>query len=99
MILEVAVLHVRGEQSAAFELAFAEAQIIIAGMPGYLSHELQHCLERQNQYLLLVRWASLEDHTIGFRGSNEYQRWRALLHHFYDPLPNVEHYAAVALDA
>jgi heme-degrading monooxygenase HmoA len=39
-----------------------------------------------------VRWETLEDHTEGFRGSAEYQRWRALLHHFYDPFPVVEHY-------
>jgi hypothetical protein len=39
-----------------------------------------------------VHWARLEDHTIGFRQSAEYQRWRALLHHFYDPFPTVEHY-------
>jgi hypothetical protein len=39
--------------------------------------------------------ASLEDHTIGFRQSPEYQEWRSLLHHFYDPFPTVEHYEVV----
>jgi heme-degrading monooxygenase HmoA len=43
--------------------------------------------------LLLVEWRTLEDHTVGFRGSARYQEWRALLHHFYDPFPAVEHYA------
>jgi hypothetical protein len=38
----------------------------------------------------------LEDHTFGFRGSPEYQEWRRLLHHFYDPFPEVEHYEVVA---
>lgn len=37
-------------------------------------------------------WVTLEDHTQGFRGSAQYQEWRALLHHFYDPFPTVEHY-------
>jgi hypothetical protein len=32
----------------------------------------------------------------GFRRSAGYQRWRDLLHHFYDPFPVVEHYVAVA---
>jgi heme-degrading monooxygenase HmoA len=50
-------------------------------------------LEVPNRYLLLVHWRRLEDHTVGFRGSAEYQRWRDLLHHFYDPFPTVEHYA------
>ena len=49
-------------------------------MPGYLSHELLRCIETGSRYLLLVRWETLEHHTQGFRGSPEYQRWKALLH-------------------
>ena len=95
MILELAILDVRPGEVEAFERAFGEAQAIIASMPGYLSHELGRCLEKEGRYVLLVRWRALEDHTIGFRGSAEYQCWRALLHHFYDPFPTVEHYTIV----
>ena len=95
MILETAPLQIKPGQAAAFEAAFAQAQLIIASMPGCLSHELQRCIEDQNQYLLLVRWATLEDHTIGFRQSAAYQEWRSLLHHFYDPFPTVLHYQSV----
>ncbi|GAA4418874.1 antibiotic biosynthesis monooxygenase [Acidovorax lacteus] len=95
MILEVATLQVRPGQAAAFEQAFAQAQRIIAAMPGYGGHELQRCLEHDHQYVLLVRWATLQDHTEGFRGSPQYQEWRALLHHFYDPFPTVLHYSPV----
>lgn len=94
-VLEVALLHIRPGQSPAFEAAFREAQAIIASMPGYLSHSLERCLEVPDQYVLLVRWETLESHTIGFRGSPEYQEWKRLLHHFYDPFPVVEHYEAV----
>jgi heme-degrading monooxygenase HmoA len=95
MILEVAVLNVKPSQANRFEAAFEKAQQIISSMTGYIEHELQRCLEVENQYLLLVRWQSLEDHTEGFRGSPEYQQWRALLHDFYDPFPTVEHYEPV----
>lgn len=95
MILEVAILDVKPGHEPQFEQAFGEAQRIIASMPGYLSHQLQRCLEKDSRYLLLVRWEKLEDHTIGFRQSAEYQQWRQLLHHFYDPFPVVEHYRAV----
>jgi len=95
MILEVAVLDVRPGESAAFETAFREAQAIIASMPGYRSHQLQRCVENADRYLLLVEWDTLEAHTVGFRGSVEYQRWKALLHRFYDPFPTVEHYVRV----
>ena len=95
MILEVALLQVRAGETAAFEAAFREAQAIIASMPGYISHELRRCIERRNEYVLLVRWRTLEDHEVGFRQSAQYQEWRRLLHHFYDPFPTVLHYEAV----
>jgi heme-degrading monooxygenase HmoA len=95
MILEVAPLRIRPGQSAQFERSFRQAQTIIAAMPGYLSHELQRCIEREDEYLLLVRWESLEAHEVGFRGSAQYQQWKALLHHYYDPFPVVLHYEAV----
>ncbi len=95
MILEAASLSVKAGESEAFEAAFRVAQAIIASMPGYRSHELQRCIEREGQYLLLVRWDSVAAHEEGFRKSPEYQKWRKLLHHFYDPFPTVHHYETV----
>jgi heme-degrading monooxygenase HmoA len=92
MILEIATLTVKPDQTAQFEAVFAIAAKIIANSPGYASHELQRCIERANGYVLLVRWRTLEDHTIGFRQSAPYLEWKALLHHFYDPFPTVEHF-------
>lgn len=96
-VLEAAVLNVIAGQDGAFEAAFREASSIIASMPGYRWHRLHRCIEDESKYLLTVEWERLEDHTVGFRGSEEYQRWRALLHHFYDPFPVVEHFGEVAL--
>jgi heme-degrading monooxygenase HmoA len=98
MVLEVAQLDVRVEQTAAFEEAFGVARHILASMPGYQRHELRRCLEKETRYLLLVWWKRLEDHTVGFRGSPQYQEWKRLLHHFYDPFPEVEHYAPPLAD-
>ena len=95
MILEQALLTVRDGEQAEFEAAFAEARSIIAGRPGFRRLTLSRCLERRTGYLLLVEWDRLEDHTEGFRGSAEYERWRQLLHHFYDPFPVVEHFQTV----
>jgi heme-degrading monooxygenase HmoA len=97
VILEVAMLDVRPDSTADFETAFAEAQKIISTTPGYVSHELRRCIERANRYILLVRWHQLEDHTEGFRKSPQYQDWKRLLHHFYDPFPTVEHFKAIQL--
>lgn len=95
MILEVVILDVIPNQEKEFETAFAQASSIISGMSGYISHQLQRCIEKQNRYILLVNWEKLEDHTVGFRGSEEYQEWKKLLHHFYDPFPTVEHYELI----
>ena len=95
MILEVAILDVIPGQEKAFEAAFNQAQAIISSMEGYISHQLQRCLEKENRYILLVNWETLAAHTEGFRGSSHYQEWKKLLHHFYDPLPEVEHYRSV----
>jgi len=95
VILEVAILDVKANQEKEFEAAFNEAQKIISSINGYVSHQLQKCIEKNNRYILLVNWKTLEDHTKGFRESKEYQEWRALLHHFYEPFPEVEHYQNV----
>lgn len=95
MILEMAVLQVKSGQAERFRAAFAEAEPIIAAARGHLAHELHRCVEDPNRFLLLVRWACLEDHTEGFRGSPAYQTWKALLHHFYAPFPEVHHYEIV----
>ena len=96
VILEHALLSVRPGQQEAFEEAFGQAKSIIAAMPGFGGLTLSRCMERPDDYLLLVEWERLEDHTEGFRESPQYQEWRALLHSFYDPFPTVEHFREVA---
>jgi len=64
-------------------------------MPGCRSLSLSRSIESPSGYLLLVEWEYLDDHTIGFRQSEQYQKWSTLLHHFYEPFPLVEHYQAV----
>lgn len=95
-ILEVAILNIKSGLVPEFEAAFKKASAIIATMPGYISHELQRCIEVENRYILLVRWQTLEDHTVRFRQSSQYDEWRSLLHHFYEPFPVVEHYEVVS---
>jgi heme-degrading monooxygenase HmoA len=92
MIIEAAILSVKAGQGAAFEAALEQALPLIEATPGFLGLELRPCIENPGQYLLLVRWERLEDHTIGFRASERYQRWRDALHHFYDPMPTILHF-------
>lgn len=93
-ILEIALLNVKSGQSESFEASFRQASAIISGIKGYTGHELRKCVEDDHKYALLVHWETLEDHTVGFRESPQYQEWKTLLHHYYDPFPVVEHYEA-----
>ena len=79
MILEAVILNVIPNQTEAFERNFRTASTIICKV----------------KYLLLIKWETLEDHTVGFRNSAEYQEWKNLLHHVYDPHPVVEHFNVV----
>lgn len=95
MINEHALLPVMPGREDEFEIAFAAARGIITSMPGCLGLSLSRSIESPSTYLLLVDWERLEDHTIGFRQSEQYKAWRTLLHHFYEPFPLVEHYKSV----
>jgi heme-degrading monooxygenase HmoA len=96
VITEHAVLPVIPGREGEFIETMDRATGIIAASPGFLSLRVERCLERPSCFLLLVQWETLEAHTEGFRGSAAYQEWRALLHHFYEPFPVVEHFELVA---
>ena len=51
------------------------------------------CVERPSVYLFTIRWETLEHHTEGFRGSDLFTRWRALIGPHFDGAPQVEHFA------
>lgn len=93
MILEHAVLHVRPGLADEFRAAFARASLIIEASPGFRSLRLLPCIEDEDRFLLLVKWERLEDHIEVFRGSAAYDDWKALLHRFYEPFPEVDHYS------
>lgn len=95
MILEIATLQVRTEDQPAFESTFPAAARILSSVEGYISHELQRSVDTGNRYVLLVHWQTKENHTVGFRGSPQYQEWRKLLHHFFDAPPAVEHFEPI----
>jgi heme-degrading monooxygenase HmoA len=92
VIVESAILSIKPGQGQAFETALKKALPLIEATPGFLGFEVRPCVEKENLYLLLVRWERLEDHTIGFRASDRYPKWREGLHHFYDPMPIILHF-------
>jgi heme-degrading monooxygenase HmoA len=98
MILEAATINVKAEHKPAFENAFAEARNVVSAMPGFIALQLHRCIETDGRFLLLVQWRSVEDHTVGFRQSPQFLRWRELIGPYFAAAPFVEHYDLVCGD-
>jgi heme-degrading monooxygenase HmoA len=96
MIVELAQLTITPGRESEFEAAFKDAIKWAADSQGYLAHELRRSLENPGRYVLRIEWATLEDHTIGFRGSPAFTQWRAAVGPFFDSAPVVEHFRPVA---
>lgn len=91
-ILELATIDIKKGANEAFEDALDKAQYVISRSPGYIGHQFQKCLEQDNRYVLLIRWEALEAHTKGFRESELFKEWRALIGPFFESVPQVQHY-------
>jgi heme-degrading monooxygenase HmoA len=93
MILEQAIFPINPGQAQAFEAAFAQARRYIQASPGFQKLEMRACIEVADRYLLLVWWDSMEAHMKGFRESEGFTQWRALLGPHFAAPPDVHHFA------
>ncbi|MFM2326012.1 MAG: hypothetical protein RIR31_214 [Bacteroidota bacterium] len=92
MVLELATIDIKEGTNADFEKNLEKAQHVINQSKGYISHQFHKCMEQDNRYVLLIRWQTLEDHTKGFRESELFTQWRALIGPFFETAPMVQHY-------
>jgi len=99
MIVEHALLRIRDGEAAAFEDAMRDAVPLIAASPGFRDIEVRPSVQAPGFYLLRVRWDDVESHRDGFRRSDRYQRWRALLHRFYETMPDVSYFGPSIIDS
>ena len=93
-VLEVADIRVKPGQGAEFEQALQRAvQTVLVQARGYRSCEVRRGIESPERFLLLIRWDSLENHTVDFRQGPLFASWRALIGPFFAEPPAVEHFA------
>jgi heme-degrading monooxygenase HmoA len=93
LILEVADIRIEPGRQAEFEAAIAHgAGVVIPQAEGYLGHQIQRCIETPGRYLLMIRWQTLEHHTVGFRGGPLFPQWRTIVGPFFVAPPQVEHF-------
>jgi heme-degrading monooxygenase HmoA len=93
MILEIAQIDVKAGMEAEFEANVARAAPIFKRAKGCRGMELQRGIEKPSRYRLFVRWETLENHTVDFRNSPDFQEWRGLVGHCFAAPPEVEHTA------
>jgi heme-degrading monooxygenase HmoA len=96
VILEIADFRIAPGQNAAFEAAVTHALAsVVAHAPGYRSAQVHRGIENPERYVLQITWDTLEDHTVGFRGSALFAQWRAHIGPFFAAAPVVEHFELV----
>lgn len=95
MILEVGFIPVLADRKADFETTInAAVENLLSKSEGYLGFTFHGWgIERPNVYMFSVKWETLEHHTVGFRESDRFTEWRALIGPFFDGAPLVEHFA------
>jgi heme-degrading monooxygenase HmoA len=91
MIFEIAEIDVTPGSETAFEAAVSEAVPLFVASKGCHGINLQRGIERPSHYTLVVKWATLEDHTEGFRSSPAFTRWRQLVGPHFAAPPQVHH--------
>lgn len=93
MILEIADFRILPGQQAAFEAAISKGLAeVLSRADGFRGATLHHGIESPERYVLQVQWATLQDHTEGFRGSPLFTEWRGLIGAFFAGAPQVEHF-------
>ncbi|MDD2919056.1 antibiotic biosynthesis monooxygenase [Rhodoferax sp.] len=100
MILELADFSIQPGQNAAFEEAVQRGlKTVIAHAQGFEGFKVNRGIENPQRYVLQIFWTTLEDHTVGFRGSPAFAEWRAIVGPFFASPPVVEHFELVAKSA
>jgi len=97
MILEVADIRIApGHQSEFEKAAHHGLRTVIAYSKGFRGYQVRHSIESPDRYLLLLEWDTLEDHTVGFRGSPAFAQWRSIVADFLIQPPFTEHFEAIS---
>jgi heme-degrading monooxygenase HmoA len=91
MVTEIAQIDVKPGLEAEFEAGVAKAAPLFQRAKGCQALELQRSVEKPSRYRLFVQWETVEDHTVAFRGSDDFQEWRRLVAHCFERPPEVEH--------
>jgi heme-degrading monooxygenase HmoA len=97
MITEIAQIDVKPGSEKDFEAAVAKARAAFGRSKGFHGFELHKSIEKPQRYRLMVKWETLENHTVDFRGSENFTEWRGLVGQYFAAPPEVEHTETVLI--
>jgi heme-degrading monooxygenase HmoA len=96
MILEHADITIAPGRQAEFDAAIVHGlTTVIAQARGFLGWQVHKGIESPERYLLTIRWETIENHTVDFRGGPLFAQWRAIVGPFFAKPPVVEHFELV----
>jgi len=96
VILEIADIHIVPGKQAEFDEAIQRGLTTVASKAqGMMGWKVNKGIESPERYVLQIFWATLEDHTVGFREGPLFAQWRAIVGPFFARPPVVEHFTLV----
>jgi quinol monooxygenase YgiN len=99
VITEIAQIEIRPGREEEFEAAVTQALPLFLAADGCDGVDLHRSVEHPTRYRLMVRWETVEHHTVAFRASEGFTRWRALVGPHFAAPPQVEHVRSVLAHA
>ena len=99
MITEIADIRVVADRADEFPAAVREGLRHVSDTPGFRTARLTRSVETPTRFVLLIEWDSVEAHTVGFRESENFGRWRGVVGPFFDGPPHVEHFDELTMSS
>jgi heme-degrading monooxygenase HmoA len=98
MILEIADIRIPAGRQAEFDEAILRGiDTVVSKSRGFRGYKVNRSIETPERYVLMIYWDSLDDHTVGFRQSEAFTQWRAIVGPFFAQPPQVEHFELVGM--
>jgi len=91
MITEIVQIDIKPGMEAEYEAGIRKALPLFQRAKGCKGLVLQRSIEKPSRYRVFVQWEMLENHTVDFRNSADFQEFRNLVGHCFAGPPEIEH--------
>lgn len=97
MILELADIRILPGKQLQFDSAILRGlNEVVSKSKGFNGFKINKSIENPERYVLMIFWETLENHTVDFRQSEAFVKWRDIVGPFFSVPPHVEHFDLLA---